>query len=178
MSLRLPATLHSWQPSFKAPSFSQPFARHKKGHNNSNLFGSCQRCRSSSRAQDPAQRRAKTPQRPRKETPKSSRTLLPGSLKPAAYEPLADKLARRASPTLLYRASSYASYLFGCYAAGAGLLAAAWLNYRTLIFVQPGGVPSWVPTFTSVGSFMIACGGFWMLLKVRVFASRMNLLYN
>ena len=176
MTLRLPATLHSWQASIRAPSFAQPFARHHRGRNQ--LFDSCQRCRSSNSAQGPAQRRAKTPQRPRRETPKSSHTLLSGSLKPAAYEPLADKLARRASPTLLYHASSYASYLFGCYAAGAGLLAAAWFNFRTLIYVQPGGVPSWVPTFTSVGSFMIACGGFWMLLKVRVFTGRMRLLYD
>ena len=176
MSLRLPVTLHSWQASFRTPSLAQPFARHHKSRNR--LFDSCQRCRSSNSAQGPAQRRVKTPQRPRREIPRSNQTAFSGSLKPAAYEPLANKLARRASPTLLYRASSYASYLFGCYAAGAGLLAAAWFNFRTLIYVQPGGVPSWVPTFTSVGSFMIACGGFWMLLKVRVCAGRMDLLYD
>ena len=176
MRLRLPVTLRSWQASFRAPAFAQSFARHHRGR--SHLFDSCRRCRSSNSAQGPAQRRAQTPQKPRKETPKSSQTLLSGSLKPAAYEPLADRLARRASPTLLYRASSYASYLFGCYAAGAGLLVAAWFNFRTLIYVQPGGVPSWVPTFTSVGSFMIACGGFWMLLKVRVFAGRKDLQYD
>ena len=176
MNLRLPVTLRSWQASFRASSSTQPFAKHHRSRDH--LFDSCQRCRSSNSAQGLAHRKAKTPQRPRRETPKSSQILLSGSLKPAAYEPLADKLARRASPTLLYRAPSYASYLFGCYAAGAGLLAAAWFNFRTLIYIQPGGVPSWVPTFTSVGSFMIACGGFWMLLKVRVFAGRKDLLYD
>ena len=166
MSLRPPTTLHSWQASFRAPSFAQPLARHHRVRNK--IFDSCRRCRSSKSAQGPAHRRAKSPQKPRRDTPKSSQTLLSGSLKSAAYEPLANKLARRASPTLLYRASSCASYLFGCYAAGAGFFAAAWFNFRSLIYVHPGGVPSWVPTFTSVGSFFIASVGFWMLFKVRV----------
>ena len=170
MNMRLPATLHSWQASIKTCYFAQPFARNPGSRNR--LFDSCQICESSNSARGSAQSRARTPQKPRRETSKSSQTLISGSRKPAAYEPLAEKLALRASPTLLYRASSHAGYIFGCYAAGGGLLAAAWFNFRTQIYVQPGGVPSWVPAFTGIGSFMIACGGLWMLLKVRVFANR------
>ena len=164
MSLRLPATLHSWQASFKTCSFAQPLTW--------GLGRPPQSCEFSNNAQSLAQRRARTPQMPKIATPKQSQTLISGSRKPAAYESLADKLAFRASPTLLYQASSYTYYLFGCYAVGGGLLAAAWFNFRTQFYVQPGGVPQWVPLFTSVGSFMIACGGFWMFLKVRRIASQ------
>ena len=160
--------MYSRQASFKARSFAQPFT---KGSGNDQLFGSRQRCKLSNNAQGPIQRKARVPQRPKRETPKPSSIFPSGSQKPATYEPLSKKLALRASPTLLYRASSQTNYIFGCYAAGSGLLAAAWFNFQTQFYVQPGVVPSWVPAFTSVGSFMIACGGFWMLLKVRIFAS-------
>ena len=170
MSLCLSATLLSRQASFKARSFAQPFARGPGSRNQ--LFGPCQRCELFNSAQGPIQRKARVPQTPRRETPKPSYSLTSRSRKPAAYEPLSQKLALRASPTLLYRASSHTHYIFGCYATGGGLLAAAWFNFQTQFYVQPGGVPSWVPAFTSIGSFMIACGGFWMLLKVRMVASR------
>ena len=169
MSLRFPATLHSWQASFKTRSFAQPFA---------GPLGSCnqlcdihRRCRFANSAPGLSQKKNRAPQMPKRETPKPSQTLISGSRKPAVYEPLAEKLALRASPTLLYRASSYTDFLFGCYVTGGSLLAVAWLNFQTQFYVQPGGVPSWVPAFTSVGSFMIACIGFWMFLKVRMLAN-------
>ena len=152
MSSRIPATRQSWQASFKT---------HRHLDRRIQFFASCLRSEFSSSAQGLAQRA----------TPKRSQTPISASRKPAAYEPLTDKLALRASPTLLYRASSYTNYLFGCYVAGAGLLAAAWFNFQTPKYAELGGVPPWVHVFTSVGSLMIACGGFWMLLKVRKIAS-------
>lgn len=169
MSLCLSATLLSRQASFKARSFAPPFMRGSGSRNQ--LFGPRQRCGLSNSTQGPIQRKARVPQTSRRETPKPSCSLTSGSRKPAAYEPLSKKLALRASPTLLYRAPSHTNYIFGCYTTGGGLLAAAWFNFQTQFYVQPGGVPSWVPAFTSIGSFMIACGGFWMLLKVRLVAS-------
>ena len=164
MILRLQATLHSWQASLQTCSFAQRFT-----------WGPS-RCTThlrdfSNNAQSLAQRRPKTPHIPKKTTPKPSQTLISGSRKPAAYEPLTNKLALRSSPTLLYQASSYTSYLFGCYAVGGGLLAAALFNYRTQFYVRPGGVPQWVPLSTSIGSLVMACGGFWMFFKVRMIAS-------
>lgn len=42
-------------------------------------------------------------------------------------------------------------------------------NYRSQYFiVKPEDLPAFVPVFITVGSFMIACIGFWMLLKVRI----------
>lgn len=170
MSLRLPATLQSWQASFKARSVAPPFTWGLERRDR--LLASYQTSEFSNSAQNLAQRRAETPQTPKRATPKASQTLISRPRKPAAYEPLIDKLALRTSPTLLYRASSYSNYLFGCYAVGGGLLAAAWLNFGTQFYVQPGGVPQWVPVFTSIGSFMLACSGFWMFLKVRRIASQ------
>ncbi len=174
MSLRFPATLHSWQASFKTRSFAQP-CTWGLGRYSQQLV-SCRRCQFSHSAQGLAQRRATTPHAPERATPKPSHILISQSRKPAAYEPLTEKLALRTSPTLLYRASSYTSYLFGCYTVGSGLLAAAWFNYGTQFYVQPGGVPQWVPLFTSVGSLVIAFSGFWMFLKVGRIASQSVLL--
>lgn len=161
MSLRLQATLHSWQARFKTCAFAQPFTWGLVGRNQSREL--------SNNARILAQRK---PQTPKRATPTPSHTLIAGSRKPAAYKPLTETLALRSSPTLLYQASSYTYYLFACYAAGGGLLAAAWFNFQTQFYVQPGGVPQWVPRFTSIGSFMIACGGFWMFLRVRRTASQ------
>ena len=166
MTLRFPATLQSWQANLKTCSSAQPFTWGLGRR--AQLLRSCQRCKFSNRAQSSAKKRAVTPQTLHRANPKPSQALIAGSRKPAAYEPLTDKLALRASPTLLYQASSYTYYFFGCYAVGGGLLAAAWFNFRTQFYVQPGGVPQWVPAFTSVGSLMIACGGVWMLLRVRI----------
>lgn len=89
--------------------------------------------------------------------------------KPAAYEPLSQKLTLRSSPTLLYQASSYVPYMLAYYGFGGSLIAAAWFNFQTQFYVRPGGVPAFVPVFTDVGSFMIACVGIWMCLKARTF---------
>lgn len=164
MSLRFPPTQHSWQASFKTYSFAQPFtqglARRKK------LLTSYQRRDISKSAQGLAQRKAGTQQTPTRATPRPSQ-IPSRSRKPAAYEPFTDKLAIRASPTLLYQASSYIDYLFACYAVGGSLFAAALFNFRTQFYVRPGVVPRWVPVFTSFGSILIACAGCWMILKVR-----------
>lgn len=168
MSLCISATMLSRQASFKALSFAQPFPKGPGSRHH--LFGPRQKCESNS-TQSPIRRKARVPQTPRRENPKPSDSFTSVSRKPSAYEPLSKKLALRTSPTLLYRASSHTNYIFGCYASGGGLLAAAWFNFQTQFYVQPGGVPSWVPAFTSIGSFMIACGGLWMLLKVRTVAS-------
>lgn len=165
MSLRFPATRHSWQATFQTRSFAQRFTR---------VFGRCKQwvayhrsCEFSNSARSLAPRKTGSSQTSNRANPKSGQTLIFGSRKPTAYEPLTEKLALRTSPTLLYQASSYSNYVFGCYAVGGGLLAAGWFNFQTQFYVRPGGVPQWVPAFTSAGSFLIACGGFWMLLKVR-----------
>lgn len=151
MRLRFPSTLHLWQTNVKTFSLARPFGNLDMRNK---LHASCRH--------DLAQRRAGAPQ-PRKRA--LSEPKLSTSRKPAAYEPLTDKLGLRASPTLLYRASSNANHLFGCYATGGGFLAAAWVNFQTPFPVQPGGVPPWVPWSINVGSFFIACAGFWMLLR-------------
>lgn len=165
MSPPFPATVHSGRASSKAHLFAQPFAR-GLGRRNV-LFAPRRRRESSNSARSLAQKKAGTPKTPKRPTPKPSQTLISKSRKPGAYEPLTDKLAVGTSPTLLYRSSPNTDYLFGCYIVGGGLLAAALFNFQTQFYVRPGGVPRWVPVFTSVGSFMIACGGFWILLKVR-----------
>lgn len=164
MSLRFPSTLHSWQASFRTLSFAQPLTRGLARRKQ--LIASFRRRGISKSAQSLVQRKAGTQQTPTRATPKPSQTPF-RSRKPAAYEPLADKLAIRASPTLLYQASSYTDYLFACYAVGGSLLAVALFNFRTQFYVRPGGVPGWVPVSTSFGSILIACVGFWMILKVR-----------
>ena len=169
MSSRIPASRHSWQASFKTNWLAQPFARHLDSP--IQLFASYRRSGFSWSAHNLAQRRIGSQPTPRRATSKRSQTPIFASRKPAAYEPLTDKLALRASPTLLYRASSYTNYLFGCYVAGAGLLAAAWSNFQTQNYGQLAGVPPWVPVFVSVGSLMIACGGVWMLFKVKKIVS-------
>lgn len=170
MSLRFPATLHSWQASVQTRPYVQRCTRGLSRRNQSlTLYRSR---KFSNSAQNLAQRQKETPKTSKRATPKPSQTLISGSRKPAAYEPLTEKLALRTSPTLLYQASSYTNYIFGCYAVGSGLLAAGWFNFQTQFYVRPGGVPRWVPAFTSVGSFVMACAGFWMLLKVRRIVSQ------
>ncbi len=123
MSQRFLTTPHSWQASCKTRLLAQPFARHHGTRNESSTF--CRKCEYSNSARGPARRRSGTQQTPKIATPKRSQALISGPQKPAAYEPLTDKLALRASPTLLYRASSYTNnFRFGCYAVGSGLLAA------------------------------------------------------
>lgn len=170
MSLRLPATLPSWQASFRSRSFTQSFARGLGRPNQ--LVAPCRRCDFSKSAQSGAQRKAGTSQAHKRATAKPSESLISGSRKPAAYEGLSDKMALRTTPTLLYQASSYTDYLFWCYTIGSILFASAWFNSRTPLYVRPGGVPQWVPFATSVSSCLIACVGFWMFLKVRKTVTR------
>ena len=170
MILRFPPTLHCCRASFKTNSLAQPLTL-SLGRRNL-LFASLSKCETSNTARCLSQRRVAPPSVSKRATLKADQAPFSGPRKPAAYEPLTHKLALRTSPTLLYQASSYTNYIFGCYAVGIGLLAAGWFNFQTQFYVQPGGVPPWVPRFTSVGSFMIVCGGFYMLLKVRRFASR------
>ena len=159
MSLRFPAILHSLQPGFKTSSSAQLLAR--KPSRRSQLFASCPRCGFSNNAQGLARKKIGILQKPKQTGP------ICRGRKPAAYEPITEQLALRTCPTLLYQASPKIDHLFGCYAVGSGLFAAAWFNFQTQFYVKSGGVPPWVPAFTSVGSFMIACASFWMFLKVR-----------
>ena len=170
MILRIPPTLHCCRASLKINSLAQPLTLSLGKRNQ--LSASPSKCEISSTSRCLSQRRVAGPSASKRATLKADQAPVSGPRKPAAYEPLSHKLALRTSPTLLYQASSYTNYFFGCYAVGIGLLAAGWFNFQTQFYVQPGGVPPWVPRFTSVGSFMIVCGGFYMLLKVRRSASR------
>ena len=83
------------------------------------------------------------------------------------YEPLRSKLANRVSPTLLYQAPSSTFYVIGCYTLGVFLVYVAGFNFETQYFLLPADAPTWVPVCVALGSFMIACVGFWMFFKVR-----------
>ena len=170
MILRYPPTLHWCRASFETHSLAQTLTLGAGRRNQ--LFASPSNCEISNTARCLSQRRAVAPPVSKRAILKADQAPVSGPRKPAAYEPLTNKLALRTSPTLLYQAPSYTNYIFGCYAVGIGLLAAGWFNFQTQFYVQPGGVPPWVPRFTSVGSFMIVCGGFYMLLKVRRFGGQ------
>ena len=91
----------------------------------------------------------------------------------AAYQSLNEELATRPSPTLLYRSSSYAHYITACLTAGTLIIGIAVYNYRSQYYiVSPEDLPAFVPVFITVGSLMIACVGFWMLLKVSLRSSK------
>ncbi|KAL2037354.1 hypothetical protein N7G274_009839 [Stereocaulon virgatum] len=95
--------------------------------------------------------------------------------KSAAYQSLNDELATRSSPTLLYRSSSYAHYITACWTAGALIIGIAVYNYRSQYYiVSPEDLPAFVPVFITVGSLMIACVGFWMLLKPQNMVQRIS----
>lgn len=60
-----------------------------------------------------------------KATPKTKKTAAP--LNAATYKPFAVALAQRASPALLYQASSQTVYMMGCY--GIAVICFAWSSY-------------------------------------------------
>ena len=134
------------------------------------LLDCCFRCRfsTSNCSLVPKPRRVVPAQKSSKPVSKTIELVSQSSRKPATYEPLNEQLATRSSPTILYRASSYTHYTTACYTTGIFFLGAAILNYTSQNHADLQAVPGYVPVFISVGSFMIACLGFWMLLKVGV----------
>lgn len=130
----------------------------------------CSRCRfsTSNRSLVPNSRKVGPTQKSTKTLSKTIESVPQPSRKPATYEPLTEQLATRSSPTVLYRASSYIHYTTACYTTGIFFLGAATLNYTSQNHADLQAVPGYVPVFVSVGSFFIACLGFWMLLKVGV----------
>ena len=134
------------------------------------LLDCCLRCRfsTSNCSLVPKPRKVVLAQKSSKPLSQTIESGSPPSRKPATYEPLKEQLATRSSPTILYRASSYTHYTTACYTTGIFFLGAAILNYTSQNHADLQAVPGYVPVFISVGSFMIACLGFWMLLKVGV----------
>ena len=128
----------------------------------------CFRCRfyTSNRSLVPKSRKVVPAQKSSRPISKTIESVSQASRKPATYEPLTEQLATRSAPTTLYRASSYIHYTTACYTTGIFFLGAAILNYTSQNHADLQAVPGYVPVFISVGSFFIACLGFWMLLKV------------
>ena len=100
----------------------------------------------------------------------TSPTRKPIVPKPSYYEPTATRLAKKASPTLLYQASSNLPYIIGCYVAGGGLIAMGAFNAYTNFSVPKSelghgrNVPRYVPFFVNIGSlFMITIGCYFCL---------------
>ena len=83
-----------------------------------------------------------------------------------SYESLDSKLAKRASPTMLYQAPSHRSYAVICYTFGVLLVSVAGYNFESQYDLPSDDSPTWIPTSIAAGSFMIACFGFKMLFKV------------
>lgn len=125
------------------------------------------RCNFSTSTPGLAQRKGVPLQRLKTAATKPGKFPTSAPLKPAAYESLSEKLALRSSPTLLYQASSYNHYIIASYMVGGFLISVGVFNAQTPDFARPGDLPAYVPVFAAVGSFMIACIGFWMCLKVR-----------
>ena len=162
--------LQLWQAaSFQRSLASQPskYGLLKR----SPLLDWCSRCRfSTSNCSLVSKPRKIVPaQKTSKPLSKTIESASHSSRKPATYEPLKDQLATRSSPTILYRASSYTHYITACYTTGIFLLGAAVFNYTSQNYADLEAVPGYVPVFVTIGSFMIACLGFWMLLKVGFF---------
>ena len=136
----------------------------------SSLLDCCIRCRfsTSNCSLVPKPRKVAPAQKSSKQLSKTIESVSQPSRKPATYEPLKEKLATRSSPTILYRASSYTHYITACYTTGIFLVGIAIYNYNSQNYVDLEAVPGYIPVFITVGSFMIACLGFWMLLKVGV----------
>ncbi len=134
------------------------------------LLDCCFRCRfsTSNCSLVPKPRKVVPAQNSSKPLSRTIESVSQPSRKPATYETLNEQLATRSSPTILYRASSYTHYTTACYTTGIFFLGAAILNYTSQNHADLQAVPGYVPVFISVGSFMIACLGFWMLLKVGV----------
>ena len=144
------------------------------------LIEACLRCRFATGRRSFSQKQRKAVAQKASKVP--SRLVQPTSHAPrkfAEYESLNDKLATRSSPTLLYRASSYTHYIVACWTAGTFLVSIAGYNYRSQYFVvKPEDLPTFVPVSIAVGSFMIACIGFWMLLKVSTYVPWNHALAN
>ena len=108
-------------------------------------------------------------QNPSKPPSKLMRLASPTPRKPTAYQSLNEQLATKFEPTLLYRASSYTHYITACYTAGIFFVGVAFYNYNSPNYVELDALPGYIPVFITIGSFMIACIGFWMFLKVLSF---------
>ena len=103
--------------------------------------------------------------------PRSPVNHLP--VKPTDYESTAAKLAKKATPTLLYQSNSHVSYIVGCYIIGGGLVCMGTFNGYTNYIIPESEllgsrkVPGYVPTFVNVGAvFLIAAGAF-ICIRVR-----------
>jgi hypothetical protein len=158
--------LQLWQTSLRRTLSPQQSTRALRWRSQL-IIEPCFKCRFSTSTRTFAQKKAVPLQRPPKVTFSPGKPTLSTPRKPAAYESLSEKLALRSSPTLLYQASSYNHYIIASYMVGGFLISVAAFNAQTPEFARPGDLPAFVPVFAAVGSFMIACIGFWMCLKVR-----------
>jgi len=157
--------LQLWQTTIRRTLTAQPPTYGLRWRPQLNVL--CLKCKFSTSIRSLAQKKATPLQKAPKAALKLSKPTPSTPRKPAAYESLSEKLALRPSQTLLYQASSYNHYIIASYMVGGFLISVGAFNAQTPNFAQPGDLPAYVPVFAGVGSFMIACIGFWMCLKVR-----------
>lgn len=157
--------LQLWQTTLRRTVYAQPPTYALRWRPQMN--GPCLKCRFSTSTHSLASRKAIPVQKLPQAVSKSSKVMPSVIRKSALYESLTEKLALRSSATLLYQASSYNHYIVASYMVGGFLISVAAFNAQTPEFARPGDLPAYVPVFAAVGSFMIACIGFWMCLKVR-----------
>ena len=82
------------------------------------------------------------------------------------YEPIAQRLAKKNGPVLLYDAKSNFAYIFGCYFIGFGLIGLGVINNHTKKVAATRDVPAYVPVFTAIGVAGLFGVGGWMCLRV------------
>lgn len=144
----------------------QPFPLSRSISGRSRLIASWPRRRATADIRGFAHKVAVPPRKSLKVPSRANQAAKPPLRKAAAYESLSNKLATRASPTLLYTAPSHRPYLVGCYTIGIFLTSFAGINYHTQYLVAPEDLPSITRVSVSVGSFMLTCMGFWVLFRV------------
>ncbi|KAI9842392.1 MAG: hypothetical protein M1838_003162 [Thelocarpon superellum] len=110
----------------------------------------------------PAPRATKAPTPPASSSiPLRSHVSRPPAAKYLSY---ADTLARRPSPTLLYRAPSHTLYKLGSYGFGGFCLSYAGYNFYAHYLYPPEGLSPWVPVAFGGVCFAMTCAGTWLLL--------------
>lgn len=94
----------------------------------------------------------------------ASRTRRPAQV--ISYDNPAGILAKKRTPTLLYKSGSNLPYILGCYFIGGGLLGCAIVNNHTKNLAVATNVPAYVPLATAIGVFGMVAVGSWMCLRV------------
>ncbi|KAI9800196.1 MAG: hypothetical protein M1825_004180 [Sarcosagium campestre] len=105
---------------------------------------------------------------PVKPTTLSKPTTTPGSSSSASqsaqFRTIADILAARSSPTILYQAPSHSAYIIGSYVSGFFCLSYAGYHFIAHYMQPPPDLPGWVTAAFGIVCFGMTCMGTWLLL--------------